>query len=121
MTARHSFPALAGAFAIAIATLAVPQARAAGAADHAGHGAQPAAAAAQDLLSEGEVRKVDRAAGKVTLRHGPLANLDMPAMTMVFTVPDPKLLDGLAVGSKVRFTADRKDGVYLVTAIRVVP
>ena len=83
--------------------------------DHASH--HPAAAAAGAPQSEGEVRKVDVAGSKITLRHGPLANLDMPPMTMVFTVPDPKLLAGLKQGDKVRFTADKKDGIYLVTAI----
>ena len=67
--------------------------------------------------SEGEVRKVDLAQGKVTLRHGPLANLDMPAMTMVFTAADKKLLEGLKEGDKVRFTADKQNGAYVVTAI----
>jgi Cu(I)/Ag(I) efflux system periplasmic protein CusF len=75
--------------------------------------------AQQAPQSEGEVRKVDLAYGKVTLRHGPLANLDMPAMTMVFTATDPKLLAGLKVGDKVRFNADKKDGAYIVTAIEV--
>ena len=72
------------------------------------------------LLSEGEVRKVDKAQGKVTLRHGPLTNLDMPAMTMVFKASDPKLLDGLKEGDKVRFTAEKVSGTIAVTAIRVV-
>jgi len=77
-------------------------------------------APAPKLLSEGEVRKVDRAQGKVTLRHGPLTNLDMPAMTMVFKASDPKLLDGLKEGDKVRFTAEKVDGAIAVTAIRLV-
>jgi Cu(I)/Ag(I) efflux system periplasmic protein CusF len=86
-------------------------------ADHTSHDAPaPAASAPQ---SEGEVRKVDTAQGKLTLRHGPLQNLDMPAMTMVFTVADGKLLSGLKQGDKVRFTADKKDGTYIVTAIQV--
>ncbi|MBB3181821.1 copper-binding protein [Variovorax sp. Sphag1AA] len=86
--------------------------------EHAAHHvvAQPADAA-QALPSEGEVRKVDRESGKLTLRHGPLTNLDMPAMTMVFAVSDPRFLDGLNEGDKVRFTADRKDGKLVVTAI----
>lgn len=84
--------------------------------DHSSH--HPAAVAAPQ--SEGEVRKIDLAQGKVTLRHGPLANLDMPAMTMVFTAADKKLLDGLKEGDKVRFTADKKDGLYVVTAIEAV-
>lgn len=84
---------------------------------HASHPAPAAAAAASSPMSQGEVRKVDAAQGKVTLRHGPLANLDMPPMTMVFTASDPKLLAGLKQGDKVRFLADKKDGTYLVTAI----
>lgn len=72
---------------------------------------------AQALPSDGEVRKVDREAGKITLRHGPLKNLDMPPMTMVFTAADPKLLEGLKEGDKVHFAADRKDGKLVVTAI----
>ncbi len=72
------------------------------------------------LLSEGEVRKIDKGQGKVTLRHGPLTNLDMPGMTMVFKASDPKLLDGLKEGDKVRFTAEKVNGTLAVTAIRVV-
>ncbi|MGZ5179440.1 MAG: copper-binding protein [Ramlibacter sp.] len=83
-------------------------------AHHAGSAVEAPAAAP---LSEGEVRKVDLAQGKVTLRHGPLVNLDMPAMTMVFTATDPKLLEGLRPGDRVRFTAGKKDGVLVVTVI----
>ena len=72
------------------------------------------------LLSEGEVRNVDKGHGKLTLRHGPLTNLDMPGMTMVFKASDPKLLDGLKEGDKVRFTAEKLNGTIAVTAIRVV-
>lgn len=104
--------------ALAIATFLVAAAAGAQQApeegDHASH--HPAASAGA-LLSEGEVRRVDLEQGKVTLRHGPLANLDMPAMTMVFTAADPKLLEGLKEGDKVRFTADRRDGTFIVTAI----
>ena len=83
-------------------------------ADHAAH--HPAAAATPQ--SEGEVHKVDKEQGKVTLRHGPLANLEMPAMTMVFKAADPKLLDGLKEGDKVRFTAEKVNGAITVTAIQ---
>lgn len=83
--------------------------------------AQPAASAADaGLLSEGEVRRINRETGKLTLRHGPLTNLDMPAMTMVFATRDARLLEGLKEGDKVRFTAERKDGAFVVTALRVV-
>jgi Cu/Ag efflux protein CusF len=77
-----------------------------------------AAAGAMAQAYEGEVRKVDKAKGQITLRHGELKGLDMPPMTMVFRARDPALLDGVAVGDKVRFDATRADGQYTVTAIR---
>lgn len=82
--------------------------------------ARPATAASASAApaSDGEVRKVDREQGKLTLRHGPIANLDMPGMTMVFRVADPKLLDGLKEGDKVKFSADRVNGAITVTAIQ---
>jgi Cu(I)/Ag(I) efflux system periplasmic protein CusF len=86
---------------------------------HADHHAVNVAAAAAPQ-SQGEVRKVDLAQGKVTLRHGPLVNLDMPAMTMVFTATDRQLLQGLKVGDKVRFHAESRDGILIVTALEVV-
>ena len=66
---------------------------------------------------EAEVRKVDKAQGKVTLKHGEIKKLDMPAMTMVFKVRDPKMLDGLNVGDKIKIDADKLDGQYTVTAL----
>lgn len=85
-------------------------------ADHAAH--HPAAASAAVVpTSDGEVRKVDKEQGKVTLKHGPIANLDMPGMTMVFKVADPRMLDNLKPGDKVRFAASNKDGALTVTAI----
>ena len=68
-------------------------------------------------MTEGEVRKVDREAGKVTLRHGPIAHLDMPAMTMVFRVAEPKLLTGVKEGDRIRFAAERVNGQFTVTAV----
>ena len=76
------------------------------------------AAFAQDTLTEGEVRKVDATAGKVTLKHGEIANLDMPPMTMVFTVRDKALLANLKPGDKVSFTAEKEDGLYVVTTLQ---
>lgn len=70
--------------------------------------------------ADGEVRKIDKAQGKVTLKHGPIANLEMPPMTMVFKVADPKMLDSLKDGDKVRFSADRLNGAITVTAIEAV-
>ena len=76
-----------------------------------------AAAFAQAPLTEGEVRKVDKSAGKITLKHGEIKNLDMPPMTMVFTAKDPVLLDKVRAGDKVLFNAEKDGGTYVVTAI----
>jgi Cu/Ag efflux protein CusF len=78
--------------------------------------AQPAAAG----FAQGEVRKVDKEAGKVTIKHGPLANLDMPAMTMVFHVKDPAMLDQIKTGDKINFVADKIDGAYPVIRFETV-
>jgi Cu(I)/Ag(I) efflux system periplasmic protein CusF len=93
------------------------QAHTAVAASHAAH--HPASAASLPM-ADGEVRKVDKEQGKVTLRHGPIANLDMPGMTMVFKVADVRMLDALQQGDKVRFTADKVDGTMTVTAIEAI-
>jgi Cu/Ag efflux protein CusF len=69
-------------------------------------------------MTEAEVRKVDKAAKKITLKHGPIANLDMPGMTMVFQVTDPAMLDQVKAGDKVLFTADKVGGGYVVTKIQ---
>ena len=79
--------------------------------------AASAARPADAVMSEGEVRKIDRAAGKLTLRHGPIASLDMPAMTMVFRVADPRMLESVKEGDKVRFAAARIDGAITLTRI----
>ena len=68
-------------------------------------------------LTEGEVRKVDKAAKKITLKHGPIPSLDMPAMTMAFLVKDPVMLDGIKAGDKVKFQAESLGGAYTVTRI----
>ena len=75
-----------------------------------------AQAPARDM-ADAEVRKVDKDAKKVTLKHGPIKNLDMPAMTMVFQVKDAALLDKLAAGDKIRFTAEQQQGAYVVTGV----
>lgn len=70
-----------------------------------------------EALSEGEVRRIDAALGRITLRHGPLKNLDMPPMTMVFDLRDKSMLAALKVGDKVRFRALEEGGKYVVTHI----
>ena len=75
--------------------------------------AAPAAAMADS--AQAEVRKIDKDAKKVTLKHGPIKNLDMPSMTMVFQVKDATLLDKIAVGDKIMFTAEQQQGAYVMT------
>ncbi|MBX3652297.1 MAG: copper-binding protein [Burkholderiales bacterium] len=88
------------------------------AADHAAHHPAPAAASpAKSALSDAEVRKVDLDAKKITLRHGPIPNLDMPPMTMVFQVKDPAMLEQVKAGDKVRFSAEKIGGAYTITGI----
>lgn len=68
-------------------------------------------------MTEGEVRKVDKENNKITLKHGEIKNLEMPAMTMVFQVPDAAMLDKIKAGDKVRFKAGKEGGKLVVTEI----
>lgn len=88
--------------------------------DH-GHGHGAAAPATASDVVNGEVRRVDKEAGKVTIRHEPLPNLDMPAMTMVFQVSDRALLDKVNVGDKVRFETQKIGGQFTLTQIERAP
>lgn len=99
-----------GLIALATPAIAQPQAT-----DHTGHHAAQATPAA--AMTDGEVRKVDKDARKLTIRHGPIKNLDMPAMTMVFQVKDPSLLDKVNTGDKIKFTAEKIGSAYTVTEI----
>lgn len=88
--------------------------------DHGNHGAAMTAmnhAAKSEALSDGLVKKVDKAQGKLTVRHGPLENLDMPAMTMVFRVKDPAMLDRVKSGDNIRFHAEQVNGLLTITRI----
>ncbi len=71
-------------------------------------------------LTEGEIRKVDKDAAKLTIRHGELKALGMMPMTMVFRVQDKAMLDQVVVGDKVRFVAARVDGAITVTSLENV-
>lgn len=77
--------------------------------NHMDHGAMQGQGVANGQLVEGQIKKVDKAAGKVTLSHGPLPN-GMPAMTMVFGVKDPAWIDQMKAGDKIRFKADQVNG-----------
>ncbi|WP_020651436.1 copper-binding protein [Massilia niastensis] len=73
--------------------------------------------ATEAALSEGEIRKVNKDASTLTIRHGELKNLGMMPMTMVFKVKDKDMLERAAVGDKVRFLAEKVDGALTVTAL----
>ena len=68
-------------------------------------------------MTDAEVRKVDMDAKKVTLKHGPIKNLDMPGMTMVFQVKDAALMNKLAVGDKIKVSVEQQQGAFVVTAV----
>jgi Cu(I)/Ag(I) efflux system periplasmic protein CusF len=105
-----------------IATLATLAALAAAPAfaNDAHHPAAASTTAAAAPATEGEVKKVDREARKLTIKHGEIANLGMPPMTMVFPVTDEKVLETLKAGDKVRFSAEKVKGTITVTQIVAV-
>ena len=75
---------------------------------------------ASDSMTDGEVKKIDPDNGKVTLKHGDIKNLDMPGMTMVFTVRDKSQLANLKPGDKVKFMVVQEGGKMIVTDIQPV-
>jgi Cu/Ag efflux protein CusF len=112
MKLLHSLFLAAGMFAAAATTLAAEP--------HAGHAKAPAQDEAA-AMSEGTVRKVDLAAGKLTIAHGPLKNLGMPSMTMVFKAKDPAQLKDLKVGDAIRFVAEQSGNDYVVSRLQRKP
>lgn len=68
--------------------------------------------------TEGEVRRVDKPGGRITVRHGRIYDLDMPPMTMVFRVKDPALLDRLKTGDKIDFLVEKQDGNFVITTVK---
>lgn len=79
---------------------------------HAGHGTSTLA------VVDGEVKKIDKEAGKITLRHGEITNLGMAAMTMVLRAKDGAMLDQVEVGDKVKFSADRVNGAVTIVHLQ---
>lgn len=77
---------------------------------HEAHHASASDSRVTDNFVDGEVKKIDKDAGKITLKHGPIPNLEMPAMTMVFRTKDPSALEKLKVGDALKFKADNIDG-----------
>lgn len=89
---------------------------------HGDHGKPATSASAQPAtgeMTDGEVRRVDKEAGKVTLKHAEIKSLDMPAMTMVFVVKDKVMLERLKAGDKIKFKAINDAGKYTVTEIQM--
>jgi Cu/Ag efflux protein CusF len=78
-----------------------------------------AASGAQPSMTEGQVKKVDRKAGTITIRHGRIANLDMPPMTMEFQVKDKAMLRQVKAGDKISFMADKVGEDFAVVSIDV--
>jgi len=79
-----------------------------------------ASAAAETSLTDGEIKKVDKTAGKVTIKHGDIKHLDMPGMTMVFTAKDKGLLTNLQPGDKVKFMVVNDGGKMVITEIKTL-
>lgn len=70
-------------------------------------------------MTSGEVKKIDKEAQKITLKHGEIKNMEMPGMTMVFKVQDAAMLDKVKTGDKVNFNVEKRDGAMVVTAIEL--
>jgi Cu(I)/Ag(I) efflux system periplasmic protein CusF len=83
-------------------------------AHHASTGDTAAEQASGFAANEGEIRKVDKAQGKLTIKHGPLPEVDMSSMTMIFRVKDPAMLEQVTAGDKVKLRAGKVDGVLTV-------
>ena len=73
--------------------------------------------APDSTLTDGVVRKVDKDAGKLTIKHGPIPSMDMPPMTMVYRVKDPAMLDQVKPGDEIKFQMEKIGGLYTVTRI----
>jgi Cu(I)/Ag(I) efflux system protein CusF len=115
MNPLQLFSRTAGLALVLSAAAALP-AWAAG--DHEAHGMKVAQATSAEM-TEGEVRKVDKEGGKLTLKHGDIKNLDMPGMTMVFVVKDKAMLDKLKAGDKIKFKAINDAGKFTVTEMQM--
>ena len=68
-------------------------------------------------MTAGEVKKIDKDTGKVTIKHGPIKNLEMPGMTMIFRVKDAVMLDQLNEVDKINFAADKINGAFTLMQI----
>lgn len=86
---------------------------------HAGHGTAPAASAASaDVMTAGEITRIDARTGKLTIRHEEIKNLDMPPMTMVFGLKNSSQAARFKPGDKVLFHAEDDSGSLTITRIQ---
>jgi Cu(I)/Ag(I) efflux system periplasmic protein CusF len=86
--------------------------------DHGGAKAAKEITAASTELADGEIRKINKSTGKITVKHGEIKSVEMPPMTMVFGVADKAMLDGLNEGDKVKFNVKQEGSNYTVTEIK---
>ncbi len=109
------------AAAVADATQYSPESpQASGAAESAGESlAKAKQKSIAASVSEGEIKKIDMEGGKLTIKSGPLKNLDMPAMTMSFRVSEPAVLGRLKAGDKINFVAEMVGGQLTATQLKV--
>jgi Cu(I)/Ag(I) efflux system periplasmic protein CusF len=77
-----------------------------------------AKAATQSEMADGEIRKINKNTGKITVKHGEIKSVEMPPMTMVFGVADKAMLEGLKEGDKVKFNVKQEGSNYTVTEIK---
>lgn len=117
MSAMSRF-AIALAMTAAAATASAQEHVPAGHGNRGGHGAHAGHQAAALAVVAGEVKKIDKETGKITLRHEEIANLNMTAMTMVFRARSPEMLDQVKVGDKVTFSADRVNGAITLIQLQ---
>lgn len=75
----------------------------------------------ETTYTEGEVKRVDLSSGKITIKHGVIKNLDMPAMTMVFIVREKSWINGVTPGDQVRFKVVSDGGKMVITELKLVP
>jgi Cu(I)/Ag(I) efflux system periplasmic protein CusF len=123
MSYRKSLSQAAGLVGLLSAAAMSPAWAASHQGGHGAHGdhGKPMAQAATGEMTAGEVRKVDKEGGKLTLKHADIKSLDMPAMTMVFAVRDKAMLDKLKAGDKIKFKAVNDSGKYTVTELQTAP
>jgi len=112
----NKFHATLAAAAIALSSWTVMPASAQMPMDHSKMGM--AGMAGMPAMTDGEVKKIDKDAGKITIKHGEIKHMDMPGMTMVFVVKDKALLDAVPVGAKIQFMATNENGQMMVTDIQ---